>query len=115
MNKLKSRWGIESNLQLVLIFIVFGITGSSSTYLAEPVLRYLGIDPAGFHGSWWGSWLYWTLRILFIFPIYQLLLLLFGWLFGQFRFFWNFEKKLLQRMGLGFIVNRNRDQNIQKN
>ncbi len=106
MNKLKSRWGITSNLQLVLIIIVFGITGSSSAYLAKPVLTYMGMEQDVFSGSWWGPWLYWSLRILFIFPIYQLLLLIYGWLFGQFRFFWNFEKKMLQRMGFGFIINR---------
>ncbi|MGB5647230.1 MAG: DUF6787 family protein, partial [Muriicola sp.] len=31
-------------------------------------------------------------------------LVLFGWLFGQFRFFWNFEKKMLHRIGLGFLL-----------
>jgi len=36
-----------------------------------------------------------------IFPIYQITLPLVGWLFGQFKFFWDFEKKMLQRMGLG--------------
>ena len=106
MEKLKSRWGITSNLQLVLIIVVFGITGSSAAYLAKPVLAYMGMDQAGFSGSWWGPWLYWTLRILFIFPIYQFLLLIYGWLFGQFRFFWNFEKKMLLRLGFGFIINR---------
>ena len=35
-----------------------------------------------------------------MFPIYQLTLPLVGWVFGQFNFFWNFEKKMLRRMGL---------------
>jgi hypothetical protein len=39
-------------------------------------------------------------RILVIFPLYQLLLLCFGWLLGQFSFFWAFEKKMFARMGL---------------
>ena len=41
--------------------------------------------------------------ILLIFPVYQILLVAFGWLFGQFKFFWNMEKKMLRRLGLGFL------------
>jgi hypothetical protein len=26
-------------------------------------------------------------------------------LFGQFKFFWAFEKKMLKRLGLGFLFN----------
>ena len=106
MKHLKQRWGIRSNLDIVLILIVFAITGTSSVYLARPVLAYFGLELSGFPGQWWGKLLYWCLRILFIFPIYQVLLLIFGWIFGQFRFFWNLEKKMLERMGLGFIFKR---------
>jgi len=34
-----------------------------------------------------------------VFPAYQLLLLCFGTIFFQFKFFWEFEKKILKRMG----------------
>ncbi len=106
MQKLKKRWGIESNLQLFFILVVFAVTGSASVYVAKPFLELLQIKPSSFPEAWWGQGAYWTLRILLIFPFYQLLLLLFGWVFGQFRFFWNFEKKMLQRTGLGRIFNR---------
>ncbi|MEL0308655.1 MAG: DUF6787 family protein, partial [Flavobacteriaceae bacterium] len=43
---------------------------------------------------------YWPLRIILIFPLYQVLLVLFGWIFGQFKFFWAFEKKMLKRLGI---------------
>ncbi len=102
MEKLKKRWGIENNLQLVLILVVFAVTGSSSVKLAEPVLHWIGLHQESVSG-----WIYWPLRILLIFPLYQVLLVLIGWLFGQFEFFWNFEKKMLKRMGLGFLLNRN--------
>ncbi|AYN67990.1 diacylglyceryl transferase [Euzebyella marina] len=98
MEKLKKRWGIDSNFQIAIIFIVFAITGSSAAKLAEPLCEFIGL-----HRASTASWLYWTARILLIFPIYQVLLVFFGWLFGQFRFFWNFEKKMLSRMGLGFL------------
>lgn len=106
MRKLKERWGIHSDFQLILILVVFAITGSSSVYVAKPFLSFIGLEAASFPDSWWGGTLYWTLRLLLIFPFYQVLLVMYGWLFGQFRFFWNFEKKMLGRMGLGFIVNR---------
>ncbi len=103
MNKLKERWAVSSNFQLVIIFIVFAITGSSSVYVASPVLEWLGVHRNNFTEAWWSTGSYWVLRILLIFPFYQILLVLYGWLFGQFKFFWNFEKKMLGRMGLGFL------------
>jgi len=99
MEKLKRRWGIDSNFQIVVIFIVFAITGSTAAKLAEPLTEFIGLERETTN-----VWLYWTARILLIFPIYQVLLVAFGWLFGQFRFFWNFEKKMLRRMGLGFLL-----------
>jgi hypothetical protein len=98
MNKLKKRWNITSNLQLTLILIVFAITGFSSLQLAKPFLSLIGI-PETFQPHW----LYRILRLVLIFPIYQVLLVFVGFVFGQFEFFWNFEKKMLDRMKLGFI------------
>ena len=99
MQKLKERWGVTSNFQLTIIFIVFAITGSSSVYVAKPFLNLIGLEQANFPDSWWGTAIYWILRILLIFPFYQILLVIYGWLFGQFKFFWSFEKKMLIRLG----------------
>ncbi len=106
MNKLKERWGITSNWQLVIIFTVFSITGSSSVLIAKPFLTWVGMDQTNFSNAWWGQTIYWMLRIMLIFPFYQVLLVVFGWLFGQFKFFWTFEKKMLGRMGLQFLFNK---------
>lgn len=97
MNKLKQRWGIETNIQLTIIFLVFAITGSASAWLSKPFSFWLGITKEEF-GFWFTP-----VRLLLIFPIYQVLLVSFGFLFGQFKFFWSFEKKMLKRMGLGFL------------
>lgn len=97
MNKLKQRWGIESNRQLTVIFIVFAITGSTSAWLSKPFCEWLGITKENF-GNWFTP-----VRLLLIFPIYQVLLVLIGFLFGQFKFFWTFEKKMLHRLGFGFL------------
>ncbi len=99
MKKLKERWNITSNFQLVIIFIVFAITGYSSLQLAKPFLALIGI-PETFEPHW----LYRVLRIVLIFPIYQVLLVTIGLLFGQFKFFWWFEKKMLRGLKLGFIA-----------
>lgn len=101
--KLKQRWKLSSDFQLVIIFIVFAITGSSAAFAAKPVMHLLELERSAFHASNWGAVLYYILRILLIFPIYQILLVCIGTLFGQFRFFWNFEKKMLRRLGLGFL------------
>ena len=98
-NRLKNKWGIQSNSQLILIFIVFGITGSLSVRLAEPVLEFLNINDNYFEELFLGNLLYWTLRVVIVFPLYQILLLVIGTLFLQFKFFLNFEKKILRRIG----------------
>ena len=100
MKRLKERWGIHSNFQLVAILVVFAVTGSSVAKLATPLTNYLGITP-----EIYSAWIFWPARIILIFPIYQVLLVFFGFIFGQFKFFWNFEKKMLSRMGLGFLFN----------
>jgi hypothetical protein len=95
----KERWNITSNWQLTVILIVFAITGSTSAYLSKPILSFLGIEKGDISG-----WIYYPLYIILIFPVYQVLLVSFGFIFGQFKFFWAFEKKMLQSMKLGFIV-----------
>lgn len=98
MEKLKERWGVNTNWQLALIFIVFSVTGSAATKLAGPITAAIGVTKD------LGGWVYWPIRILLIFPMYQILLVFFGWLFGQFTFFWNFEKKMIRHLGLGFLL-----------
>jgi hypothetical protein len=102
MEKLKKRWGIESNWAIIAILIVFAINGSFAAWVAEPVTAFFGISPTTIEPSW----LYMTIRILLVFPIYQITLPIVGWLFGQFKFFWNFEKKFLTRIGLGFLFRK---------
>ena len=97
MEKLKQRWGVESNFQLTVIFIVFAITGSASAMVSKPICLWLGITKEDF------GFLFTPIRLILIFPLYQVLLVSIGFLFGQFAFFWKFEKKLLRKLGLGFL------------
>ncbi len=103
---LKKKWGITSNTQLAVIFIVFAITGSASAKLAAPVLEFLGVHPSDFVEVPLGRLIYTILRILIIFPIYQILLIFVATIFFQFKFFWEFEKKFLSRMGLKFLFEK---------
>jgi manganese efflux pump family protein len=98
--KLKERWGITSNVQVVIIFFVFGITGSSSLKVGKPILEFFNINEG------MSPWVFWPLRILIIFPVYQVLLLFFGALCGQFQFFWNMVKKTMGRMVPGLNKNK---------
>ncbi len=93
--KLKLKWGINSNFQLLIILLVFSITGSLAVYIAKPLLNLVGANSDSM-----SLWIYIPIRIAIIFPIYQVLIVVIGTLFGQFQFFWNFEKKMLSRLGL---------------
>jgi hypothetical protein len=94
MNRLKEKWGITSNYQIIIILLVFSITGSIAVIVAKPALNLVGLDKEAV-----SPWLFWPIRILIIFPIYQILIVIIGALFGQFKFFWAFEKKMLVRLG----------------
>ncbi|MDT8347486.1 MAG: hypothetical protein RQ756_06765 [Flavobacteriaceae bacterium] len=97
--KLEHRWKVNYRWELISIFIVFALTGSLSAKLSSPLLDWLGFNQLNFYPI-----LKILLRLILIFPVYQILLIFFGSLFGQFRFFWNFEKKMLSRIGLSFLI-----------
>ena len=94
-SKLRKKWEVEYRWELIAIFIVFAITGSASARLSGPFLELFNIDLD--HLS---PWVFWPIRLLIIFPVYQILLVIIGWIFGQFDFFWAFEKKMLRRFGI---------------
>ena len=93
-NKLIKIFKVKDFNQLIIIFIVFGITGSLSVVLGKYFLINI------FGESFLNNDYYWLLRLILIFPIYQVLLIIVGALFGQFRYFWEIEKKILIRMKL---------------
>ena len=93
LNQIKSRWDIHSNTQFIIILIVFAITGSLALYLSQPILDLLQIKAKTNNQI-----LYYSLRLIIIFPIYQIVLIIIGTLFGQFNFFWSLEKKTMTRL-----------------
>ncbi len=87
LERLKTKWGITSNFQMAVVFIVFAITGSSSLWVAKPILTMIGITDE------MNPWIRVPLRIILILPVYQVMLLIIGAAFGQFTFFLNLQKK----------------------
>ncbi|AIG29535.1 diacylglyceryl transferase [Flavobacterium psychrophilum] len=98
MNKLKERWGITSNFQLVVIFIIFAINGSLSAKISCFLMYYIGLSKENLN-----TLVYHFILIILVMPLYPFLLMAIGFLFGQFPFFFSFSKKMLKSMGLGFI------------
>ena len=103
MNRLKEKWGIKSNFQFFIILVVFSITGSVAVLIAKPLLNLVGLEKQLI-----SAWVFWPISILIIFPIYQILIVFIGALFGQFQFFWNFEKKMLVRLGFKRFIEKNK-------
>lgn len=71
---------------------MFGISGSLSVIISEPIIKLLKINELTDSNI-----LSLLIRILIIFPVYQIVLLFVGTLFGQYRYFLDFEKKMLLR------------------
>tara|TARA_B100000900_G_C20467600_1_gene669958 strand:+ start:465 stop:770 length:306 start_codon:yes stop_codon:yes gene_type:complete len=94
INKLVKIFKVANIHQLIIVFIVFGITGSLSVVLGKYLL--LAIIGEEFLNNDY----YWFLRLILIFPVYQVLLIVVGTLFGQFRYFWEMEKKFLIKIRL---------------
>ena len=44
LKKLKEKWGISTPFQMVIVFIVFGVTGSVAAKVSEPIVALLPID-----------------------------------------------------------------------
>ncbi|EAY28045.1 DUF6787 family protein [Microscilla marina] len=86
--KLKERWGVSSDFQVFLIFVVFGLTGSTVVYVKGFFFQIIGFDAAT------PGWIKTVTYLLFIFPAYQALLLIYAFIFGQFDFFWAKMKKM---------------------
>ena len=91
IEKLKQRWKLGSAFQVIMVLVVFACTGFTVLFIKKPVLHFL----AGAQGD---STLASVLYYLLILPLYNVILLGYGFLFGQFRFFWEFEKRFLYRI-----------------
>jgi hypothetical protein len=90
IEQLKQRWNIKNAWQVVVILIVFACTGFTVMFIKKPLLHWLT-------GEERNSPLATVLYYIFILPLYNLVLLGYGFLFGQIAFFWRFEKRMMER------------------
>src|SRR5258705_10936034 len=88
--KLRQKWKVNV-LQLVLILCTFAIGGSLTGYTAKKIMNILSIE---------ADWLWTIIYILLVTIIWPAIVLIISLPFGQFRFFYNYTRKLGQRMGL---------------
>ncbi len=97
LKKLEKRWVVSERWQIIRIFIIFAITGTSSLYVSSPILNAIGLTKDVFDFNIFSLSVYYVLKFLAILPVYQILLLFFGWLFGEYKFFATFVNKMLSR------------------
>jgi len=90
IDKLQTRWGVKSSIQVIIILIVFACTGFTVMFIKPVITGWL--FQSGHNALF--SILYWIM----ILPVYNLFLLVYGFIFGQFKFFWAFEKRFFGRM-----------------
>jgi hypothetical protein len=92
LNKLQDKWKLKSIGQVIIVLIVFACTGFTVLFLKKPVVTFFSVDGEP-------NLTYSILYYILILPIYNIILLFYGFIFGQFRFFWDFEKRMFARMG----------------
>ena len=97
LKKLEKRWIVNERWQIIRIFIIFAITGTSSLYVTNPILNFIGLTKEGFSDSGLQLTFYYILKFIAILPFYQILLLIFGWILGEYKFFASFVKKMMNR------------------
>jgi hypothetical protein len=95
--KLKERWGLNSFWHVVLILFIFSITGMTTLYVRQFFFDLMGISSDTATVVKVLAWL------LVVFPSYQALFLMYGFVLGQFDFVWRFEKKSLARIKNLFV------------
>ncbi|GAA0880440.1 hypothetical protein GCM10009119_34100 [Algoriphagus jejuensis] len=90
LQRLQTKWKLESLLQVVLVLVVFACTGFTILFIKNPILDFFGVEKGGFVNT--------TLYLLLVLPLYQIILLIYGFIFGQFKFFWEKEKQFFRRI-----------------
>lgn len=88
IHSLKKKWNIKSNIDFWLIMLVFSLAGMSITLWKKSILSFIAFSPQT------------PLAVKIMvyapvfFTVYQIHLLLFGLLLGQFNFFFDKQKKI---------------------
>lgn len=89
--KLQEKWGI-SGWRFFWVMCTFFFTGTTAAWVTAKITLWFNIE------KWSVS--FWILKLCILLIGYQILLLFFGAIFGQFKFFWKYEKRILQAIGI---------------
>lgn len=92
-NKLQQKWNVGP-LQLFLILCTFAVTGTTTAWISRSITSWVGFD----ENTLW-TWKL-LLRLSILIFGYQVIILIVSFFFGQFQFFWNYEQKILKRIGI---------------
>lgn len=90
---LQKKWGVSTG-QFWILFLVFALTGITTAYLTRFITAWLGMDS---HTYWVWKLL---LRIAMLLFGYQFILLGYGAILGQWAFFWKYERRILEKLGI---------------
>ncbi|MGM0579254.1 MAG: DUF6787 family protein [Bacteroidota bacterium] len=88
--KLKNRWELKSGWQVFIVLLVFTCTGFTVMFLKEPILSLIAAKEER-------NWVFTTIYYILILPVYFIILLFYGFIFGQSKFFLGFVKKTFSR------------------
>ena len=88
IQNLIKKFNAKSKAHLLVIFLVFGLSGSFSLWISSPIMTALDLKNILNNYP-----LYIFFRILIIIPIYQLILIEVASIIVELQYFWNFEKK----------------------
>jgi len=84
---LKKKWQIKSNVDFILILLVFSLAGMAVAFLRKGLFTIFGLNQAPL-------WEKIVLSIFIIVPLYQCSTLVFGLFLGQFDFFLQRQKTI---------------------
>lgn len=90
LRKLEKLFKARSRVHLVLIFFIFGISGSISLFLSDYVLELLNSGLLNLNHFY-----LLILRLLVLIILYQFILLIVSFVFGEFNYFSKYSLKLL--------------------
>ena len=89
IEKLESIFKARSKTHLVVIFLIFGISGSASIFVSDIVLDFLNLEKFVVLQQ-----IYWPIRLIVLFFCYQLILLAVSACFGELKHFSKYTQRI---------------------
>ena len=87
--KLEEVFKARSKPHLLLIFLIFGISGGASIFVSEIVLDLLDLEDFNIPQI-----IYWPVRLIILFICYQFVLLFVSTCFGEYKHFLRYTQRI---------------------